>query len=48
MVNDIFSKVTHAKYLILIDASSGYHDLKFDEKSSYLTIILCHFGRYRY
>ena len=32
----------------LIDASSGYHNLKLDEKSSYLTMFAYQFGRYRY
>ena len=30
-----------------MDASSGYHNLKFDEKS-YLTTFSCNFGRYSY
>ena len=30
------------------DASSGYHNLRLDEKSLYLTTFACHFGRYRY
>ena len=32
----------------LIDLSSGYHNLKLDEKSSYLTTFACQFGGYRY
>ena len=38
------------KYLILNDASSGYHYLKFklDEKSAYLTTFSCSFHRYRW
>ena len=36
------------KYLILTDASVGYHNLKSDEKSSYVTTFSCLFGRYRY
>ena len=32
---------------MLIDASSGYDNLKLDERSSYLTIS-CPFARYRY
>ena len=32
----------------IIDASSGYHNPKSDEKSSYLTTFACPFGRYRY
>ena len=32
----------------LIDVSSGYHNLKLDEKSSYFMMFACQFGRYRY
>ena len=32
----------------IIDASSGYHNLKLDTQSSYLTTFACPFGRYRY
>ena len=32
----------------LIDASSGYHNLKLDVKSSYLTTFACQIGRYWY
>ena len=32
----------------IIDASSGYHNLKFDEKSSYLTMCACPFEQYWY
>ena len=32
----------------IIDASSGYHNLKLDKQSSYLTTFACPFGRYRY
>ena len=37
-------KLNNVKYLSLIGASSGYHNLKLDERPSYLTT----FGRYRY
>ena len=47
-LNDILPKLNNAKYLSLIDASSGYHNLKLDEKSSYFTMFACQFGRYRY
>ena len=46
-LNDIFPKLSYVKYLSLIDVSSGYHHLKLDEISSYLTFA-CQFGRYRY
>ena len=32
--NDIFPKLNNAKYLSLIDVSSGYNNLKLDERSS--------------
>ena len=32
----------------IIDASSGYHNLKLDKQSSYLNTFACPFGRYRY
>ena len=47
-LNDILPKLNNAKYLSLIDASSGEHNLKLDEKSSYFTTFPCQFGRYRY
>ena len=36
------------EYVMLIDRSSGYHKLKLDEKSSYLTTFSCPFDRYQY
>ena len=47
-LNDIFPKLNNAQYLSLINAISGYHILKLDERSSYLTKFTCQFGRYRY
>ena len=47
-LNDILPKLSHVKYLMLIDASFGYHKLRIDEKSSYLTTFSCPFGRYQY
>ena len=47
-LNDILPKLNNAQYLFLIDMSSGYHNLQLDEKSSYLTMFACTFGRYRY
>ena len=32
----------------IIDASSGYHNLKLDKQLSYLTTFSCPFGRYQY
>ena len=36
------------KYLMLIDASCGYHNLELDEKSLYLMRYSCPFGKYWY
>ena len=47
-LNDILPKLNNAQYLSLTDASSGYHNLKLDEKLSYLTTFACQFGRNRY
>ena len=47
-LNDILPKLNNAQYLSLIDAHSGYYNLKLDEKSSYLTQFTCQFDRYRY
>ena len=46
-LNDILPKLNNAKYLSLIDASSGYQNLKLDERLSYLMMFACQFGRYR-
>ena len=47
-LDDIFPKLNNVKYLSLIDVSTMYHNLKLDERSSYLTAFTCQFGRYRY
>ena len=46
-LNNILPKLYNAKYLSLIDVSSGYHNLKVDKKSSYLITFAFQFGRYR-
>ena len=38
--NDILTQLNNAQYL--------YHNLKLDEKSSYLTTFACQFGGYKY
>ena len=38
--NDILPRVAAIKYLMLIDVSSRYHNVKLDEQSSYLTLAL--------
>ena len=35
--NDILPKLTNVKYLSIIDASSGYHNLKLNDRLSYCT-----------
>ena len=47
-LNDILPKLDYAQYLSLIDVSSGYHNLKLYERSSYFTIYTCQFGKYRF
>ena len=46
-LNNILPKLNNAKYLSLIDVSSGYHKLKLDDKSSYFTMFACQFGTHR-
>ena len=38
-INDILPILTNTCYMTLIDANSGYHNLKPDKKSSYLTTL---------
>ena len=46
--NDILPRLNMVQYMSIIDASSGYHNLRLDTQSSYLTTFTCPFGRYRY
>ena len=48
MLNDILPKLNNVQYMSIIDVSSGYHNLKLDKQSSYLTTFACPFGRYRH
>ena len=48
ILNDILPKLNNIRYLSLRDASSGYHNLRLDYKSSYPTTFACQFGRYIY
>ena len=43
-----FLKLNNKKYLSLIDVGYEFHNLKLDDRSSYLTTFACLFGRYRY
>ena len=47
-LNDILPKLNGVKYMSIIDASSGYHNLQLDSTSSYMTTFACPFGRYQY
>ena len=47
-LNDILLKLNNEQYMSIIDVSSGYHNLKLDMQSSYLTTFSCLFGRYQY
>ena len=47
-INDILPKLTYTCYMIIIDAGSGYHNLKLDKKLLYVTIFACQFGRYSF
>ena len=47
-LNDILPRINNVQYESIIDKSLGYHNLKLDKKSSYLTIFTCPFGQYWY
>ena len=47
-VNDIIPKLVHVRDLTLTDANSGYHNLKLDERSSYLITFASQLGGFRY
>ena len=47
-LNDIMPRPNNMQYMSIIDVSSGYHNLKLDKQSSYLTTFSCPFGRYWY
>ena len=42
-LNDILPRLAGIRYLTLIETSSGYHNLKPDQESSYLTTFSCPF-----
>ena len=47
-MNDILPRLNNVQYMSIIDVSLGYHNLKLDEKSSYLMSFACPFGQYQY
>ena len=48
MLNDILLKLNNVQYISIIDASSGYYNLKLDKISSYLATFTCPFGQFQY
>ena len=47
-LNNILPKLNNVQYMSVIYVSLGYHNLKLDEKSSYLTTFAWPFGQYFY
>jgi hypothetical protein len=47
-LDDILPKLTGARYLSIVDARSGYWNIKLDEDSSYVTTFNTPFGRFRF
>ena len=47
-LNYILPKLNNVQCMSIINVSSGYHNLKLDGQSSYLTTFVCPFDRYRY
>ena len=46
MLNNISLKLSNVQHMSITVSSSGYHNLKLHEKSSYLTTLACPFGWY--
>ena len=47
-LNNILPRINNVKYMSIMDASCGYHNLKLDEKSLFLTTFAFPFGWYHY
>lgn len=47
-VNDVFARLTNAKFFSVLDAKSGYWNIRLCDDSSYLTTFNTMFGRYRF
>ena len=47
-LNDILPRLNNVQYMSITDMSLVYHNLKLDEKSSYLTTFTCLFGQCQY
>ena len=42
------SLLGHHKYVSLIDLKAGFHNIKFEEESSYWSTFICHLGKFRW
>ena len=47
-LNNILTRLNNVQYMSIINMSSGYHNLRLDKQSTYLTTFACPFGRYHY
>ena len=48
IIEDIMPTLAKAKVFSVLDAKDGFHQVKLDEESSYLTTFWTPFGRYRW
>ena len=48
ILDEILPTLVNAKIFSVLDAKDGFHQVKLDESSSYLTTFWTPFGRYRY
>ena len=47
-LEEVLPKLANAKVFSVLDAKDGFHQVKLDKQSSYLTTFWTPFGRYRY
>ena len=47
-LQEVLPKLANVKLFSVFDAKDGFHQIKLDEQSSYLTTFWTSFGRYRY
>ena len=48
VLDEVLPKLSNAKIFTVLDAKDGFHQVRLDEASSYLTTFWTPFGRYRY
>ena len=48
VLDEVLPRLSKAKVFTVLDAKDGFHQVKLDEPSSYLTTFWTPFGRYRY